>query len=243
MDFNNIASDAFDRGLTLPQMLVEACARNAGRVAATSFDCNLRFADVDRQSGDFAAYLRNDLGLDRGDRVAIMLPNLLQYPVALLGVLRADLVAVLANPLYTARELHHQLADSGARVLLVLDNFGAVAADAIAATAVEHVITTRVGDMLPWPKSLLVDLTLKYIRKSIAPFSLPGALRWPEALARGARLPRVQAQAAATDTALLQYTGGTTGLAKAAVLRPQSPMSPRPSSALGACSIATAAPS
>ena len=217
-DFHNVASDAFDSGQTLPQMLIAACQRHAQRPAFTNLDHTLSFADVERMSDDLASYLRHGLRLEPGERVAIMLPNLLQYPVAVLGTLRADLVAVLVNPLYTARELRHQLTDSGAAALIVLDNFGSVAAEALEGTAVRHVMTTRVGDMLPWPKSLLVDTVLKHVKKMIPPFHIPGALRWPRALAEGKRLPRVQAMAKATDTAQLQYTGGTTGLSKGAVL-------------------------
>jgi long-chain acyl-CoA synthetase len=218
LDFINVASDAFDRGQTLPQMLIAACQRHADRPAFSNLDHTISFGDVDRLSGDLASYLRNGLRLQAGERVAIMLPNLLQYPVAVLGTLRADLVAVLVNPLYTARELRHQLADSGAAVLIVLDNFGSVAAEALHGTAVRHVITTRVGDGLPWPKSLLVDTVLKHVKKMIPPFQIVGALRWTKALAEGKRLPRVQAQAKASDAAQLQYTGGTTGLSKGAVL-------------------------
>lgn len=217
-DFVNVASDAFDNGQTIAQMLIASCERNAAQAAASNLGCTLSYADVNRMSADFAAYLRNDLGLKTGDRVAIMLPNLLQYPIALLGVLRADLVAVLANPMYTARELQHQLSDSGSSALVVLDNFGAVAAEALKGTDVRHVITTRVGDMLSWPKSMIVDFTLKHVKKMIPAFSIPGAIRWTRALARGAGHPRVQGKARASDTAQLQYTGGTTGLSKAAVL-------------------------
>ncbi|RZA30315.1 MAG: long-chain-fatty-acid--CoA ligase, partial [Lysobacteraceae bacterium] len=217
-DFRNVASAAFDSGQTLPQMLIEACRRHAARPAFSNLDHSLSFGEVDRLSDDLASYLRNGLGLEPGERVAIMLPNLLQYPVAVLATLRADLVAVLVNPLYTARELRHQLVDSGATVLIVLDNFGAVAAEAVPGTAVRHVITTRVGDMLPWPKSLLVDTVLKHVKKLIPPFRIDGALRWPKALGEGKRLPRVQSRAKAEDTAQLQYTGGTTGVSKGAVL-------------------------
>ena len=217
-DFSNVASDAFDRGQSIAQMLIGACERNADRPAASNLGVSLSYADLNRLSADFAAFLRNDLGLSAGERVAIMLPNVLQYPVALLGVLRADFVAVLVNPLYTARELKHQLKDSAAVVLVVLDNFGAVAAEAMAGTEVRQVITTRVGDMLPWPKSLIVDFTLKHVKKMIPPFAIAGAQRWTHALARGAKLARVEGKARASDTAQLQYTGGTTGLAKAAVL-------------------------
>jgi long-chain acyl-CoA synthetase len=217
-DFPNVASHAMDAGHTLPQMLIETCARHARRPAFTNLDCSLTYGDIDRRSADLAAYLRHGLGLKAGERVALMLPNLLQYPIAMLGVLRADLVLVLVNPMYTARELHHQLADSGACALIVLDNFGAVAVEALPGTAVQHVITTRVGDLLRWPKSLIVDLTLKYVKKVIPPFRLPSAVRWPTAIAAGRGLTRVRSEAKATDIAQLQYTGGTTGVAKGAVL-------------------------
>ncbi len=218
-DFENIAGTAIASGQTLPQMLIAACERYGDKPAFTNLDRTLSFAEVDKLSADLAATLRGGLGLAAGDRVAIMVPNLLQFPVALLGVLRADLIAVLVNPMYTARELHHQLADSGARVLIVVDNFGHVAADALAGTAVETVVTTRVGDMLPWPKSLLVDFTIKYRKKLIKPFAIPGALRWTKAITEGARLPRIEAKALQTDTVQLQYTGGTTGISKGAVLQ------------------------
>ncbi|WP_426687486.1 AMP-binding protein [Rhodanobacter ginsengiterrae] len=217
-DFRNVASAAFDSGQTLPQMLIDACRRHATGPAFSNLDHTMTFGEVERLSSDFASYLREGLGLAGGERVAIMLPNLLQFPVAVLGALRADLVVVLVNPLYTARELHHQLVDSAAAALLVLDNFGAVAAEALEGTTVRHVITTRVGDLLPWPKSLLVDLVLKHVRKMIPPFRIDGAARWTRAISEGRRLPRVQAHASANDTAQLQYTGGTTGLSKGAVL-------------------------
>ncbi len=217
-DFENVATRAIDAGHTLPQMLIAVCQRLAGRAAFSNLGRTLGYAELDRQSADFAAYLRGGLGLRPGDRVAIMLPNLLQYPIAVLGALRADLVTVLVNPLYTPRELRHQLADSGAVVLIVLDNFGQVAAEAVSGTAVKHVITTRVGDLLPWPKSLLIDLTLKHIKKVIPPFTIADAVRWPAALAAGARLPRIEAHAKASDLAQLQYTGGTTGVSKGAAL-------------------------
>ncbi len=217
-EFRNIASQAFDAGHTLPQLLIAACERHGDRPAVSNLGCRLSFNDINRLSADFAAYLRHGLGLAPGERVAIMLPNLLQYPVALLGVLRADLVAVLVNPMYTARELRHQLADSGATVLVVLENFGAVASEALPGTAVRQVITTRVGDHLPWPKSLIVNTVLKHVKKMIPSFSIKGVVRWPAALAAGKKHPRVHSQAKASDTAQLQYTGGTTGLSKGAVL-------------------------
>jgi long-chain acyl-CoA synthetase len=217
-DFENVASAAIDAGQTLPQMLVDVCQRHGKRPAFTNLGRTLNYSEIERFSADLAACLRGGLGLNAGDRVAIMLPNLLQFPIAVLGVLRADLITVLVNPLYTPRELRHQLADSGAVALIVLDNFGAVAAEALDGTAVKHVITTRVGDLLPWPKSLLIDFTLKYVKKVVPEFKIAGAIRWPTAIARGAGLPRVEAQARAGDVAQLQYTGGTTGVSKGAAL-------------------------
>jgi long-chain acyl-CoA synthetase len=217
-EFRNVVSQAIDNEQNLAQLLVEVGEKHNNQPAFTNLDCTLSFNDVNRLSDDLAAYLRHGLGLNKGDRVAIMLPNLLQYPVAVLGVLRADLIAVLINPMYTARELRHQLADSGASVLIVLDNFGAVAADGITGTSVKHVIVTRVGDMLPWPKSLLVNLVLKYIKKMIPKFSIANAIAWPSALQNGKSLPRVPMRAKASDTTQLQYTGGTTGVSKGAVL-------------------------
>ena len=137
-DFEDIAGAAIASGQTLPQMLIAACKRHGDKPAFTNLDHSLSFSDLDRLGADLAAYLRGGLGLVAGDRVAIMVPNLLQFPVALLGVLRADLIAVLVNPMYTARELHHQLADSGARVLIVVDNFGHVAAEAVPGSDVTH---------------------------------------------------------------------------------------------------------
>ncbi len=217
-DYDRVASAAFDADQSLAEMLIAACARHGDRPAFTNLGRTLSFREIDRQSADFAAWLRHGLKLAPGERVAIMLPNVLQYPVALLGLLRADLIAVLVNPLYTARELRHQLNDSGAKALIVLENFGAVAADAIGGTAVERVITTRVGDMLAWPKSWIVDFTLRHVKKLVPAFRIDGAVTWRQAMKSGATLPRVQPQAKADDTVQLQYTGGTTGVSKGAVL-------------------------
>jgi len=217
-DYDRVASAAFDADQSLAEMLIAACARHGDRPAFTNLGRTLSFREIDRQSADFAAWLRHGLKLAPGERVAIMLPNVLQYPVALLGLLRADLIAVLVNPLYTARELRHQLNDSGAKALIVLENFGAVAADAIAGTAVERVITTRVGDMLAWPKSWVVNFMLRHVKKLVPAFRIDGAVTWRQAMKSGATLPRVQPQAKADDTVQLQYTGGTTGVSKGAVL-------------------------
>ncbi len=217
-DFESVASAAIDAGKSLPQMLIEVSRRFGSHPAFTNMGRTLSHADLDRLSAQLAGYLRGDLGLEPGERVAIMMPNLLQFPVAVLGVLRADLVAVLVNPMYTTRELRHQLADSGASVLIVVDNFGKVAGASLEGTAVRQVITTRVGDMLGFPRSLLVDFTLKYVKKVIPPFAIAGAVRWPQALALGAKRPLIEPQAGADEVAQLQYTGGTTGVSKGAAL-------------------------
>jgi long-chain acyl-CoA synthetase len=216
--YDRVASAAFDEDFSLAQLLIAACERHGDRPAFTNLGRTLSYREIDRASADLAAYLRHQLKLAAGERVAIMLPNVLQYPIALLALLRADLVAVLVNPLYTARELRHQLKDSGASALIVLDNFGAVAAEGLADTAVRHVITTGVGDLLPWPKSWLVGFMLKYVKKLVPAYTIAGAVRWPRAVAAGRSLPRVQPKAKADDMVQLQYTGGTTGVSKGAVL-------------------------
>jgi long-chain acyl-CoA synthetase len=216
--FANIATSALEQGHSLPQMLIAACQRHAGRPAFTNLGHTLSFGQIDRLSDDLAAALRGELGLVVGERVAIMLPNLLQFPVALLAVLRADLVAVLVNPMYTARELRHQLADSGASVLIVLDSFGHVAQQAIEGTAVKKVVTTSVGDLLPWPKSMVVNFTVRRVKKLVKPFSIPGARQWRELLGVGRIQARITSKATGTDLAQLQYTGGTTGVSKGAML-------------------------
>jgi long-chain acyl-CoA synthetase len=187
-DFDNVASAAIDAGQTLPQLLIAACRRWGDKAAFTNLGRTLSYRQIDQASAQLAAFLRGGLGLWPGDRVAIMLPNLLQYPIALLAVLRADLIAVPVNPLYTARELRHQLKDSGASALIVVENFAATAADALEGTEVRQVLTTRVGDLLGFAKGALVDFVLKYRKRAIPPFSLPTAVRWPDAMARGARM-------------------------------------------------------
>ena len=216
--FNNVATAALEAGQTVPDLLLAACQRYGKRPAFSNLGKTLSYAQIDALSSDLAASLQHGLKLTPGERVAIMLPNLLQYPVALLAVLRAGCIAVLVNPLYTPRELQHQLKDSGAAALIVLENFGAVAQQSLQGTAVRHVITTRVGDMLPWPKSALINATLKYLKKAVPPFQLPGALPWPALMQQGRSLPRAHCHVQQQQTVQLQYTGGTTGVAKGAEL-------------------------
>ncbi|MCC7248225.1 MAG: long-chain fatty acid--CoA ligase [Lysobacter sp.] len=178
----------------------------------------MTYADVDRYSQQFAAYLLGELKLKKGDRVAIMMPNCFQYPIAIFGILRAGLTVVNTNPMYTARELKHQLVDSGASAILVLDNFGTTVQEVVADTPVKQVITTGLGDMLGFPKGTVVNFALKYVKKLVPDYDIPGAVRFKNALTLGQmhRLPEVDI--ASTDIAFLQYTGGTTGVSKGAML-------------------------
>ena len=188
------------------------------RPAYTNMGTTLSYRDLDRLSMKFACYLQKSLGLVRGERVALMLPNILQYPVALIGLFRAGLVAVNVNPLYTPRELKHQLTDSGAKCIIILENFADTLEEVIEATKIEHVITTQIGDLLTWPKSTITNFVLKRIRKSVPPFSLPGSVRLRSALKSGATHHLDHVELGYADIAFLQYTGGTTGVSKGAML-------------------------
>jgi long-chain acyl-CoA synthetase len=190
----------------------------ADRPAYTNMGTTLTFRQIDELSRTFAAYLQQELGLMRGERVAIMLPNVLQYPVALCGIFRAGLVVVNVNPLYTARELRHQLTDSGARCIVILENFAHTLQDVIGDTRIEHVITTRVGDLLRKPKGWLVNFVLKRIRKMVPEFSLPNSVPLPVAIKTGGNHALKPVDLGFADIAFLQYTGGTTGLSKGAML-------------------------
>lgn len=178
----------------------------------------LSYRDIDILSRKFASYLQNELKLNKGDRVALMMPNILQYPVALFGVLRAGLVAVNVNPLYTARELEHQLKDSGAKAIVIFANSANVLEKIVKATPVKHVIVTEIGDMLKFPKNYIVNFVLKHVKKMVPPYNLPGAISFMETLVKGNADKFQKAHVTLSDIAFLQYTGGTTGVAKGAVL-------------------------
>ncbi|MFG3447902.1 long-chain fatty acid--CoA ligase [Stenotrophomonas sp. NPDC047960] len=192
-------------------------AKFRDRPAYSSFGKVLTYGETDALVEQFAAYLLGELKLKKGDRVALMMPNCLQYPVATFGVLRAGLTVVNVNPLYTARELKHQLVDSGAAVLVVVDNFGDTVQQVIADTPIRQVITTGLGDMLGL-KGVVVNFVLKYIKKMVPNYTLRGAVRFNQALKLGSghTLPKVELDH--DDVAFLQYTGGTTGVAKGAML-------------------------
>jgi long-chain acyl-CoA synthetase len=188
------------------------------REAFVQMGTSLTFAQLDEMSRNFAAWLQNECGLRKGDRVAIMLPNVLQYPVAMFGILRAGLVLVNTNPLYTARELEHQLKDSGAKAIVILENFAHVLQEVIAHTDVRNVLVTSVGDMLSWPKSWIVNFVVRHKRKQVRPWSIPGALDFREAMEAGRHMKFSSVPLGHTDLACLQYTGGTTGVSKGAML-------------------------
>jgi long-chain acyl-CoA synthetase len=187
-------------------------------IAFVQMGHGITFNELDTLSRQFGAWLQTEAGLKKGDRVAIMLPNVLQYPVAMFGCLRAGLIVVNTNPLYTARELEHQLKDSGAEAILVLENFAHVLQEVIARTQVRKVLVTAVGDMLSWPKSSIVNFVVRHKRKQVRPWNIPGALDFKDALAAGRSLQFSPVTLNHTDIAFLQYTGGTTGVSKGAML-------------------------
>ncbi|MGB5581463.1 MAG: AMP-binding protein [Woeseia sp.] len=203
---------------SLLAMLEDCLTRYADRRAYTCMGTTLTYRDLDNYSRELAAYFQKQIGLHKGERVAIMLPNVLQYPVALFALFRAGLVAVNVNPLYTARELRHQLQDSGARAIVILENFADVLDEVIDDTSVEHVITTGVGDMLNFPKGLFVNFAVKYVKRAIPSYKLPKAVSWGKAMSFGKNVPLAPMQLGLADIAFLQYTGGTTGLSKGAML-------------------------
>ncbi len=199
--------------------LLETCFdRFRHRPAYSNMGRTISYGDLDELSRCFAAYLVNDLKLAKGDRVAMMMPNVLQYPIAICGALRAGLTVVNTNPMYTARELKHQLDDSGASVLLVLDNFAHVAASVVGGTQVKQVITTGLGDLLGFPKAQITNFVVRHVKKLVPAYSIPAAIRFNDALARGRGASLRKTSVGAEDIAFLQYTGGTTGVAKGAML-------------------------
>ena len=203
---------------SLGALVDEAIARFPDRPAFENMGVRITFAELDRLAKDFAGFLATRPGLAKGERIALMMPNVLQYPVALLGALRAGLVVVNTNPLYTARELRHQLADSGARAIVVLENFGHVLEECIDDTEVKHVVVTSLGDMLGFPKSALVNFVVRHVKKLVPRFRIDGVVRWNDALASGRGATAGAVELAGGDLAFLQYTGGTTGVSKGAML-------------------------
>jgi long-chain acyl-CoA synthetase len=206
-----------DQYSSLVQLMEEGFAKYANRDAYAFMDRRFTFAEVERQSAAFGAWLQG-LGLARGARVAIMMPNVVQYPIALAGVLRAGYVVVNVNPLYTPRELEHQLKDSGAEAIVILENFAATLEQVIAKTAVKHVVVASIGDLLGFPKGAIVNFAVRRIKKMVPTYSLPGHVRFGDALDAGAQRKLNPVPVGPQDVAFLQYTGGTTGVSKGATL-------------------------
>ncbi len=207
-----------DLYLSIADMFEKIAAKYSDRPSYHNLGHTLSFAELEKLSRDFAAFLQGLPGMAKGDRVAIMAPNLLQYPVALFGILRAGMTVVNVNPLYTPRELEHQLKDSGAKAIVILENFAHTLQEVLAETPVEHVITTQVGDLLPIPKRWIVNLVIKRVKKMVPAWRIDRAIPFREALARGAAAPLKPVGVTHDDIAFLQYTGGTTGVAKGAIL-------------------------
>lgn len=202
---------------SLVALMEEAFTKHANKVAYSFMGKELTFAQVDAQSKAFAAYLQG-LGLQRGDRVALMMPNIPQYPVAVAGVLRAGFVLVNVNPLYTARELEHQLKDSGAKAIVIIENFAKTLEDGMRGSAVQHIVLCAMGDELGLLKGAIVNFVVRKVKKMVPAFNLPGAVRFNDALAKGRGTSFSPPVIKPDDMALLQYTGGTTGVSKGAVL-------------------------
>ncbi|GAA5219315.1 long-chain-fatty-acid--CoA ligase FadD [Corallincola platygyrae] len=195
-----------------------AFSRYADQPAFINMGQTMTYRRLEEQSRAFAAYLQQDLGLEKGDRVAVMMPNLLQYPIALCGILRAGMVVVNVNPLYTPRELKHQLTDSGTKAIVILSNFAHTLEKVVDETPVKHVILTKLGDQLSGPKRPLVNFVVRYVKRLVPKYNLPGALSLRRALSRGKHMQYIKPELTGGDLAFLQYTGGTTGVAKGAML-------------------------
>ncbi|MEZ8053450.1 long-chain-fatty-acid--CoA ligase FadD [Vibrio atlanticus] len=207
-----------DQYQSLIEMFEQSVQKFADQPAFENMGSIMTFRKLEERSRAFAAYLQNDLKLKKGDRVALMMPNLLQYPIALFGVLRAGMIAVNVNPLYTPRELEHQLNDSGAKAIVIVSNFASTLEKVVDKTPVKHVVLTSLGQMLPRAKGTIVDFVVKYVKGMVPKYDLPGAISFRKALYKGRRLQYVKPFMAGDDIAFLQYTGGTTGVAKGAIL-------------------------
>ena len=206
-EFSSVA-DIFDKSVK----------KYAEQPAFSNFGKTISYNEVNEYTSQLGAYLKNDLGLKKGARVAVMMPNLLQNPVAIFAILRAGLVVVNTNPLYTPRELKHQLKDSGAETIIIVENFCSVLEKVIDETEIKNIIVTRMGDMLPFPKSAIINLVVKHLKKMVPSYSLPGSIMFNQALKLGAQHHFETVPCNKYDIAFLQYTGGTTGVSKGAVL-------------------------
>ncbi|MBL8393622.1 MAG: long-chain-fatty-acid--CoA ligase FadD [Candidatus Accumulibacter sp.] len=203
---------------SLGELFEKSVAQYRDRVAYINMGAELTYGELDKLSRDFAAYLQSVLKLPQGARVAVMMPNVLQYPICIFGALRAGYVVVNVNPLYTPRELEHQLKDAGAEVIVILENFAVTLEQVLARTPVKHIVVARLGDMLGFPKGAVVNFVVKYVKKMVPAWSLPRAVDFRTALGKGASAELKAVNVTQEDLAFLQYTGGTTGLSKGAML-------------------------
>lgn len=203
---------------SLVDLFEKSCAKFSDCSAISNYGCSLTYAQLNEKSRHFAAYLQNKLGLQKGARVAIMLPNILQYYVALFGILRAGLIVVNVNPLYTPHELEHQLLDSGAKTILVMSNFAHTLEQAIPNLHLEHIIITNMGDLFPFPKAQVVNFMVKHIKKLVRPYRIPQAISFNQLMKVGETMAFNKVDIQYQDIAFLQYTGGTTGISKGAIL-------------------------
>ncbi|HEY0743876.1 MAG TPA: AMP-binding protein [Chryseosolibacter sp.] len=203
---------------SVTEIFDESCKKYKERVAFENMGARLTYAQVDDLSRNFAAYLQQELKLQKGDRIAIQMPNLLQFPIAFLGALRAGLIVVNTNPLYTPREMEHQFKDSGAIAIVIVANFASNLEKIIANTKIKHVIVTQLGDMLGGLKAPLVNFVVKNVKKMVPAYNLPNAISFNKAVKKGASLPFKKTEVNVQDLAVLQYTGGTTGVSKGAQL-------------------------
>lgn len=207
-----------DQYPTLMDMFENAVERYADKTAFINMGATLSYRELEQRSRAFAAYLQHDLGLQPGSRVALMMPNLLQYPVALFGILRAGMVAVNVNPLYKPRELEHQIKDAQTETIVIVTNFAHTLEKVIKNTPIKHVIITSLGQMLPCVKGIIVDLVVKHLKRKVPDYHLPMAVSMKRALKLGSQHTYERLQLSGSDVAFLQYTGGTTGAAKGAIL-------------------------
>jgi len=212
---NEINPDEFQN---IQAVLKQSCERFADKPAFSNLGKTLTYGELYALSGEFAAYLQHNTDLQPGDRIAVQLPNLLQYPVVVFGAMRAGLIVVNTNPLYTAREMEHQFNDSGAKALVCLANMAHLAEEVLPKTGIRHVVVTEVGDMLPTVKRLLVNAVIKHVKKMVPSYNLPKAVKFNDAIALGRGKAVRESNPAGDDIAVLQYTGGTTGVAKGAML-------------------------
>ena len=196
----------------------QAVERFGDKPCFSNLGTTLTYREMDRYTDQLASYLQSLPGLEKGDRIAIMMPNVLQNPIAIFATLRAGYTVVNTNPLYTPRELEHQLTDSGAKAIIVMENFCHTLEEVIGETPIQHVITTQLGEMLHFPKSLIVNLVVRYVKKMVPPFTLPQRVTFKQALQQGSVQPHKAVACNHDDLAFLQYTGGTTGVAKGAML-------------------------